>query len=155
MRLSRLAALGGFLPAVLLGQSPATTPTPTRVRANWELAEKFNPEAMRRVTYSTSVAARFIGKTDSVWYNWRDQAGTRFMLVFPPLKVKQPLFDHVKLAAALATAHKKPYEPNRLPFTTLNFTKDHKAIRFTVDTVRYEWSLAGESLRALGRPPRG
>ena len=155
MRPTRFLAILCVLPAGLLAQAPAAAPASTRVRANWELAEKFNPEAMRRVTYSTSVAARFIGKTDSVWYNWRDQAGTRFMLAFPPLKVKQPLFDHVKLAAALATAHKKPFESNRLPFTTVNFTKDHKAIRFTVDSVRYEWSLAGEALRALGRPPRG
>ncbi len=142
-----------LVPALLSAQGPV--PASTRIRANWELAEKFNPEAMRRVTYSSSAAVRFIGKTDSLWYNWRDQAGSRFMLVFPPLKVRQPLFDHAKLAAALSTAHRKPYEPGKLPFTTLNFTKDHKAIRFTVDTVRYEWALAAETLRAMGRPPRG
>ncbi len=151
----RVTLLFGALPCVLAAQGAPAVPASNRVRANWELAGKFNTDAMRRVTYSNAVQARFIGKTDSLWYNWRDQGGSRFMLAFPPLKTRQPLFDHVKLAAALASAHRKPYDPNKLPFTTLNFTKDHRAIRFTVDTVRYEWHLAGETIRAMGRPPRG
>jgi dipeptidyl-peptidase-4 len=124
-------------------------------QANWELSNKFSTQALQRVTYSTTLAPRWIGKTDSLWYNWRNRQGAGFWLVYPPARVKRPLFDHVKLAAALATAHQKPYEPNALPFTTLNFTKDHKAIRFTVDSTRYEWNLATEQIRSMGRPPRG
>ena len=133
-------------------QSPESRPP--AVRANWELAAKFNADVMRRVTFSTSVQPRFIGRTDSLWYNWRDRNGSSFILVYPPTKVKQPLFDHVKLAAALAAAHRKPYDPNKLPFTSLTFTKDHKAVRFTVDSTRYEWNLAAEAIRNMGRPPR-
>ncbi|MGQ0649653.1 MAG: DPP IV N-terminal domain-containing protein [Gemmatimonadaceae bacterium] len=140
-------------PAALTAQGNPLAPPPA-VRANWELAEKFNADVMRRVTYSTNVQPRFIGKSDSLWYNWRDRNGNTFLLVFPPTRTKQPLFDHVKLAAALAAAHRKPYDPNKLPFTTLTFTKDHKAIRFTVDSTRYEWNVAGEAIRAMGRPPR-
>lgn len=124
-------------------------------QANWDLANKFSTQALQRVTYSTTLQPRWIGKTDSLWYNWRNRQGSTFHLVYPPAKVKRPLFDHVKLAAALATAHRKPYEPNNLPFTTLNFTKDHRAIRFTVDSTRYEWNLVTEQIRDLGRPPRG
>jgi dipeptidyl aminopeptidase/acylaminoacyl peptidase len=126
-----------------------------RPQANWELANKFSTTALQRVTYSSTLQPRWIGKTDSMWYNWRNRQGATFYLVYPPAKVRRPLFDHVKLAAALATAHRKPYEPNALPFTTLNFTKDHKAIRFTVDSTRYEWNLMAETMRNLGRPPRG
>jgi dipeptidyl aminopeptidase/acylaminoacyl peptidase len=147
-----LATSGHLVPAISPAQQNASTPA---VRANWELAEKFNAETMRRVTYSTTVAPRFIGKTDSLWYNWRDRNGNTFYLVFPPTRTKQPLFDHVRLAAALAAAHRKPYDPNKLPFTSVNFTKDHKAIRFTVDSTRYEWNLAAETIRNMGRPPRG
>lgn len=140
---------------------PVVVPAQTNgrnVRANWELADKFSPEALRRVTYSQQVVPRWIGKSDSLWYNWRDRNGSTFYLVYPPAKVKRPLFDHGKLAAALSSTHRKPYEPNNLPFTTVNFTKDHKAIRFTVDTgaaaTRYEWHFVNEVLRSLGRPPR-
>jgi len=139
------------LSPVANAQAPATE----RPQANWELSNKFTTQALQRVIYSTTLQPRWIGKTDSLWYNWRNRAGAGFTLVYPPAKVKRPLFDHVKLAAALATAHQKPYEPNALPFTTLNFTKDHKAIRFTVDSTRYEWNLAAETIRNLGRPLRG
>ena len=124
-------------------------------QANWDLANRFSTQALQRVTYSSTLQPRWIGKTDSMWYNWRSREGTTFYLVYPPAKTKRPLFDHVKLAAALATAHHKAYDPNALPFTTLNFTKDHKAIRFTVDSTRYEWHLVAEQIRNLGRPPRG
>ncbi|MBV6520525.1 MAG: hypothetical protein MNPFHGCM_00641 [Gemmatimonadaceae bacterium] len=124
------------------------------VRANWELASRFSPDALRQITYSTTVQPRWLGRTDSLWYNWRDHNGSTFYLVVPPLKLKRPLFDHVRLAAELATAHRKPFDPNKLPFTTLNFTRDHKAIRFTVDSTRYEWNLATETIRNMGRPPR-
>ena len=130
-------------------------PPEARPQANWDLSNKFTTQALQRVTYSTTLQPRWIGKTDSMWYNWRNRQGAGFYLVYPPTKTKRPLFDHVKLAAALAMAHQKPYEPTALPFTTLNFTKDHKAIRFTVDSTRYEWNLVTEQIRSMGRPPRG
>jgi len=149
--------------SLLAASAPAAfaqaNPPPARVtRANWELANKFSTEALRRVTYTANVQPHFIGKTDSLWYNWKDRNGSTFFLIFPPTKTKKPLFDHTKLAAALATAHKKPYDPNNLPFTTLIFTKDHKKFRFNVDTgalaSRYEWNLAAETITKLGRPLR-
>ncbi len=140
-----------LLPTIALAQSASND----HPHANWELANKFTTQALQRVIYSTTLTPRWIGKTDSMWYNWRNGAGAGFYLVYPPTRTKRPLFDHVKLAAALAAAHHKPYEPNALPFTTLNFTKDHKAVRFTVDSTRYEWNLAAETIRNLGRPPRG
>jgi dipeptidyl-peptidase 4 len=158
------AAAAAALALVLLvpaapAQAPVTALATHAVHANWELANKFGTDALKRVTFSASITPRWIGKTDSLWYNWRDHTGSTFYLVYPPTKTKRPLFDHVKLAAALAAAHRKPYDPNDLPFTTLNFTKDHKAIRFTVDSgpaaTRYEWSLASETIKRLGRPPRG
>ena len=158
-RIQNLAGSGILLAAAAFpvfsqapGQ-PASAP-----RANWELANKFGTEPLRRVTYSTAVQPRWMGKSDSLWYNWKDHNGSTFLLVVPPLKVKRPLFDHAKLAAALAVAHHKPYDPNALPFTTLNLTKDHKKLRFTVDSgaaaTRYEWDLAAETIKNIGKPVR-
>src|SRR4029453_8964154 len=87
-----------------------------RPAANWDLSNKFTTQALQRVTYSSTLQPRWIGKTDSMWYNWRDRAGATFYLVYPPTKTRRPLFDHVKLAAALATGPHKPYEPGALPF---------------------------------------
>jgi dipeptidyl aminopeptidase/acylaminoacyl peptidase len=126
------------------------------IKANWDLANKFGTQSLNRVTYSTNLAPRWIGKTDSMWYNWRDKDGSRFILAVPALKVKRPLFDHAKLAAQLATLHKKPYDAHTLPFTNIVWVKDHKRFRFNHDTgtlaARYEWNMTTETLTSLGRP---
>ena len=151
-----LGATSLLFAGIATAQAPAQ---PAKVsKANWELANKFSTEALRRVTYSTAVQPHFIGKTDSLWYNWKDHNGSNFFLIVPMTKTKKPLFDHTRLAAALAIAHHKPYDPNALPFTTLIFTRDHKKFRFNVDTgaaaSRYEWTLATETIIKLGRPLR-
>jgi dipeptidyl-peptidase 4 len=160
---SRLTALAAALVAAAIVVSPleAQVRTPQVEMqavpvnsANWLMAERFSATAMRQAIYTAGVQPRWIGETDSLWYNYRDRNGSRFTLVLPATRSKAPLFDHVRLAAALAEMHRRPYEPNNLPFTTLHFTKDHKRIRFTVDTVRYEWHLTTQTLKSLGRPPR-
>jgi dipeptidyl-peptidase-4 len=148
-----LALLTAAASAEVRAQGPSA-PAQTRVtRANWPLAERFGAVPLRTAVYSTAVQPRWIGKSDSLWYNWRDRNGSRFYVVIPPTS-KRPLFDHVKMAAALSETRRRAYEPNNLPFTTLDFTKDHRKIRFTVDTTRYEWNLAAETLRSMGRPSR-
>lgn len=143
------------LPAATLVAQAAPMPQvemqPVRVnRANWALADRFSTANMRNLAFSTSVAPRWIGETDSMFYNWRDRNGGTFYLVVPQTRVKRPLFDHVKLAEDLSRLHRKPYEPGKLPFTALNFTKDHKRIRFQVDSTRYEWNLSAQTLISLG-----
>ncbi|HYW32706.1 MAG TPA: DPP IV N-terminal domain-containing protein, partial [Gemmatimonas sp.] len=129
----------------------ATNSGSPAARANWMLAERFSTAGLRNVVYSTSVQPRWLGQSDSMFYNWRDRTGTRFFLVVPATRAKRALFDHVKLAASLSELHRKPYDPFNLPFTTINFTKDHKAFRFNVDSSRYEWTMATESLKSLPR----
>jgi dipeptidyl-peptidase 4 len=145
--------------AALLGLAAAMTATmpaaaQERVQANWPLAERFTTEALRPVLFSQSVAPRWIAETDSMWYSWRDRSGTRFMLVVPKAKTKRLLFDHVKFAADLSTLHRKPYEANNLPMTTLNFEKDGRSFRFMLDSIRYEYNLQSGALRSMGKPTR-
>lgn len=134
-----------------LPPAPQVEMQPVRInRANWALAERFNTANMRNLTFSTSVSPRWVGETDSMFYNWRDRNGGTFYLVVPQQRLKRPLFDHVKLAEELSRLHRKPYEPGKLPFTEVNFTKDHKRLRFQVDSTRYEWNLAAQTLTSLG-----
>ena len=123
-------------------------------KANWLLANRYGTTNLRNVVFTTAVAPRWLGKTDSMFYNWKNKNGSRFYLVVPATNTKRALFDHDKLAAQLAEMSRKPLEGNSLPFTTLNFTKDHKAIRFQIDSTRYEWVLASETLKDLGRTLR-
>lgn len=131
---------------------PQVEMQPVRVnRANWALAERFSTANMRNLTFSTSVAPRWIGETDSMFYQWRDRNGATFYLVVPAQRLKRPLFDHARLAEELSRLHRKAFEPGKLPFNAVNFTKDHKRLRFVVDSTRYEWNLASATLTSLGR----
>jgi dipeptidyl-peptidase 4 len=143
-----LLALTLMAPTVV-AQAPQGTP-----RANWMLAERYSQAGLRTAIYSTSVQPRWLGKSDTMFYNWRDSKGSRFHMVVPATRTKRPLFNHEKLAASLSELHRRPYDAHNLPFTTLNFTKDHKAFRFNVDTSRYEWVLASEQLKRLPRLSR-
>jgi dipeptidyl-peptidase 4 len=125
-----------------------------RVQANWPLAERFTTEALRPFLFTQSVAPRWIAETDSMWYSWKDREGTRFMFVVPKTKTKRPLFDHVKFAADLSMLHRRAFEPNNLPMTTLTFEKDGRSFRFMVDTIRYSYDMQSGMLRSLGRPTR-
>ncbi|OYV63880.1 MAG: hypothetical protein B7Z72_14165, partial [Gemmatimonadetes bacterium 21-71-4] len=141
--------------ALAAGAPLAAAQQPARAnQANWALADKFDPEALRPVLYSSSVAAHWIGKSDSMWYNWKDHTGSAFFLVVPALKLKRPLFDQVKLAAALTAESGHAYDANNLPFTTVEFGKDHKTIGFNADSSHWEWNLAAETLTRTGRATR-
>lgn len=141
--------------AMVLIAAPAAAqvppPNPNGPKANWALYDKFSTQAMRGMTYSTNIAPRWIGETDSLFYYWDDHTGKRFFLVNAFLHTKKPLFDQVKLAAQLSVLAKHPYDPLALPFTTLNITKDHKNFRFEVDSMRYNWAIATETLTSMGR----
>ncbi len=125
-------------------------------KGNWTLANRFSTAALRAITYTQAVQPRFLGKTDSMYYNWKDRNGNRFMLFVPSPTggTKRLLFDPAKLAEQLTLLSKKPYDATNLPFQSITFLKNHKAFRFTVDTVRYEWTLATETLKSNGRVVR-
>ena len=149
-----VALLAGATSA--LNAQSAPQPDQNRVKANWALANRFSANSLRAITYTQAVQPRFFGKSDTMWYNWRDRNGSRFMLYVPSPSggTKRALFDAAKLAQQLTLLSRKPYDATNLPFQTITLLKSHKAFRFTVDTVRYEWDLTAETLKGLGRPPR-
>jgi dipeptidyl-peptidase-4 len=53
------------------------------------------------------------------WYAVSNGVGRRFVLVAPAAGTREPAFDHVRLAAALAAASGQQVDPEALPFTTI------------------------------------
>ena len=149
-----------FLPALtVLVLSASASPAqvlernPLAPKANWALYDKFSTANMRSMTFSMTITPRWIGETDSVFYSWRDHTGEHWYLVNAATRVKKPLFDHGRLAAQLSVLRKKAIEAYALNdhFTLINITKDHKHLRFAVDSTRYDWSLVSDTLTVLGR----
>jgi dipeptidyl aminopeptidase/acylaminoacyl peptidase len=144
---SRLAIAGSLLLASAAGaQQPAAN------KANWTLSNMFSDTAtLRRVSYTTALVPNWINKGDSLWYNWRDHNACSYYVAYPRTKAKTPMFDHARLASQLSALHKKPFDPTRLPFNTVDFAKDAKSVSFGVEGQRYEWTFATQELKHTGR----
>ena len=143
----RLAVAGVVLSAAVTGaQQPAAN------KANWTLSNMFADTAtLRRVSYTTALTPNWINGGDSLWYNWRDHNACNFYVAYPRAKAKTLMFDHARLASQLSVLHKKPFDPTRLPFNSVEFAKDARSMNFGVEGQRYEWIFATQELRSLGR----
>ena len=73
---------------------------------------------------------RWLDTGDRFWYSFQTREGRRFYLVDPVKKSRAPLFDHAKMAAALTTITRIPYDAQNLPFSTVRFVKKDTAFEF-------------------------
>src|SRR5262249_19899134 len=116
-----LAIAGALLAVNGSAQSPAER---TRIGANYKQANKYSNELLKQFIYSTTIEPRWIGKSDSFWYEYRTAKGKQWYRVNPGLKAKEPLFDRVKLAAGLSEEIRKPLDPLQLPITVGSLSDD-------------------------------
>ena len=86
----------------------------------------------QNLAVGTTTEPRFIEKTNRFYYRRAVKGGDEFILVDAATREKRPAFDHVKLAAALASALKRKVAPLELPFNTFTFGDDEKAIEFNI-----------------------
>ena len=122
-------------------------------KANWQLADKFSPVALRSRLFTTSVNPHWLGQSDSLCYDWKDHNGSTFYLVVPTTKTKKPLFDQVKLASQLSDLSHRAHDPQNLPFTSLTFSTDRKTFTFNADSSRWEWTSPPRRSSGLDRRP--
>lgn len=150
-RVSRAIAL--LAVSATVAQAQVLPPNPDGPKANWALYDKFSAANVRNMMFSVNITPRWIGETDSLFYSWRDRTGEHWWLVNAATKTKKPLFDHAKMAAQLTQLRKKAVESYALNdlINVINITKDHKHLRFAVDTERFNWNIATEKLTSMGR----
>jgi dipeptidyl-peptidase 4 len=99
---------------------------------NYELAAQWTAQKVGKLVFDTSVTPRWLEKSDRFWYAYQTREGRRFTLADPLKKSKAPLFDHAKVAAALTSITRIPYDTQHLPFTTVRFVKNDTAFEFDV-----------------------
>jgi Tol biopolymer transport system component/dienelactone hydrolase len=76
------------------------------------------------------------------WYRNDTADGTLdFVVVDAEKGSKQPAFDHEKLAASLSKAAGGSYKANRLPFTSIEFVEDGKAMTFNAADAAWRCDL--------------
>ncbi|HJU74066.1 MAG TPA: DPP IV N-terminal domain-containing protein [Gemmatimonadaceae bacterium] len=74
---------------------------------------------------------------DRFWYRNRGEKGYEFLMADASTGAKRPVFDHVRLAAALSEAADTTYEPYKLPFRDFTFEDGERAIRFSVARAKF------------------
>ena len=90
---------------------------PARARRRGPARQERPVGGRRKLVFDTSVTPRWLETSDRFWSAYQTRDGRRFYLVDPVKKAKAPLFDHAKMAAALTTITRIPYDAQHLPFS--------------------------------------
>jgi len=82
--------------------------------------------------YKSTVTPHWFANNTRFWYlNALPGQAREFILVDAEKGVRQPAFDHQKLAAALSKAAGRQFTADHLPFTAIEFSEDGKSITFS------------------------
>jgi dipeptidyl-peptidase-4 len=137
-------ALG--LCALVVMLSPASMPTaqspaamftgPGPVVPNFDLGARWTSAKVGKLVFDTAVTPRWMQSGDRFWYTYQTRDGRRFYMVDPLKKAKAPLFDHAKMAAALTSITRQPYDAQHLPFSNIKFAKNESVFEFDVQVPR-------------------
>ena len=110
---------------------------PLTIHAQGTLADyqRANGLRMRLQGLATGIPDRpgWIGSTSRLWYRKSVKFGHEFVLVDAETLVKKPAFDHQRLAASLSTAAGQTFTALMLPFNSITFVDNERAIEFTAD----------------------
>jgi dipeptidyl-peptidase 4 len=105
---------------------------------DYQRAQKFLPGNLRHSVYVADISSHWLDKTNRFWYRKVSPRGSEFILVDADHNTVTPAFDHENLAAALARTTKRQVSATDLPFDTIEFTDDRKAVRFRIEGT--EWT---------------
>jgi dipeptidyl aminopeptidase/acylaminoacyl peptidase len=114
------------------------------LRQQYESAAVFVPEP-----------ATWIGTTHKFYYRRSLANGFEFVTVDADTQLRQPSFDHRRLADALSRAAGRAFSSTRLPFQSFTFNETLSAIDMTVEGARWTCTLADYSCRTPEVPRPG
>ena len=137
MRLYHAALVAAATAFPFLTARPAAAQESKKLTAeDYARAEKFL--GTNTVPLVTGLGFRPTWLADGrLWYRTTVTTGSAFIVVEPAKRTREPLFDQTRLAAALAAASGGRVEGTRLPFQTLDLSKDNRSI--TVNLPRGRW----------------
>ena len=124
--------------ALLLANGKVTAQNEPVTTANYRLAERFSPEKIKRMVFSTSVDPNWLETGDKFWYSYKTSEGEFFYLVDLNKKSKTALFDNDKMAAMLTRITKDPYDAKHLPPIKPKFKKNDTVFQFDVTSTQLE-----------------
>ena len=100
--------------------------------ADYARAEQFLRWNYPRLAFKLGFEPHWLGKSDRFWYRLETRNGKEFVLVDPARRLREPAFDHARLAAALSSASGKTFGAAHLPFEAIDYTDGGHSIRFAI-----------------------
>ncbi|MCB9081658.1 MAG: DPP IV N-terminal domain-containing protein [Lewinellaceae bacterium] len=117
---------------LLLGSSLLFAQTVPAVQPNYDLAARYSPKQLEKMVFSTRVDPHWLKNSERFWYMYETSAGKSYYLVDPVRRVKQLLFDNVKMAADMSRLTGDPFDAQHLDIEKLKFIRNETALAFEV-----------------------
>ena len=108
-----------------------------RTKNRYELAERFTAPKLQNMLFSTTVDPHYFKSGDKFWYSYKTSNGTKWYVVDPALRKREPLFDHAKLASQLSEIMHDPFIAEQLPIRNLEVGDDNKTFTFEVTSSQF------------------
>ncbi len=112
-----LLVLGSFVARAQSGPARSILERYTR-------AEQRLPWNINRLVFGDSVRPQWYNDGNRFWFRNTTRTGAEFLVVDPAAGTQRPVFDNVRLAAALTLAADTSFDANKLPFRTFRFARD-------------------------------
>ncbi len=106
--------------------------------ANYRAAERFSPEKIKKMVFSTFVRPNWLESGDKFWYSYKTTNGENFYIVDLDKKSKKLLFDNHEMARQLTLITKDPYDYQHLPRINPKFKKGDTVFQFDVTSTQDE-----------------
>jgi dipeptidyl aminopeptidase/acylaminoacyl peptidase len=132
-------------PLVLLTLVPSTA-LAQGTAADYDRADRIS-ERTDGLTLDVPDAPHWISPA-RFWYRKSVQGGNAFMLVDATTAQKRPAFDHDRIATALNAVTHRNDTGVTLPFSTITFVDDDRAIEVTVEKNTWRCTLAATAMCA-------
>jgi len=112
---------------IATGMHAQDTPTP-----NYALADRFSPDKLKKMVFSTSVDPHWLKEDDRFWYRYETTEGKKWFVVDPVRGSKEELFDNVLIAADMSRLTGDPFDAKHLDIDKLKFIKNESALQWEV-----------------------
>ena len=123
------------------------------VREDYARADRLRERTQGKV-FRDRVTPRWFGSNDRFWYRVDLAGGTReFVLIDAVKGIKQPAFDHAKLAASLSKAAEATFAADKLPFDFIQVEDDGK-FRFEANGKGWNYDPSSDSIAKAEAPRR-
>ncbi|MDQ6828698.1 MAG: S9 family peptidase [Gemmatimonadota bacterium] len=116
--------------------------------ATYARAERLLGVNARELVIDDAVQPRWM-TGERFWFRNRNAVGYEFVVVDAATGSRRPLFDHVRLAAALSVVADTSYDAAKLPFRDVTLLDSGRTIRFATGKSRY-WACSILTYKCVG-----